>query len=336
MAVRVPCFEAPDEILETEVCLFPVSKDLEGELRPLEAEIEECRARRCRTLKTVHLLELNARRGPCESEELAALLDGVLNVRDLTTAFLDGDGTLRGVHGGTFRWRGGGARASGSFSGLTNAGTHRGPIFDECQPCDAPGYMEGRLCGRIDRRSDRRFAGCELLGTYRLRFEPSREGGAGRIEGTLEVAVICPCGDRPPRQCVDLSAAQQGTGPNPRTEQGVTFTVLDPSGTPLPATENGPQEGFVGLQVAFVTEISLPVPSTAVDTTLVHFLDQPGQAPPQLEAFNADGTSAGMVPMSGADRVAQTLSLSGAAITRVVISAPQDETRLLSVCFTPR
>jgi hypothetical protein len=336
MPVRVPCFEGPDEILDTEVCLFPVSKDLQGELHPVEAEVEECRARRCRTLKTVHVLKLNAARGPCDSEELAALLDGVFTVTNLTTAFLNGDGALRGVHGGTFRWKGGGARVSGSLSGLTNAGTHRGPVFDECQPCDAPGYMEGRLCGRIDRRSDRRLAGCDLVGTYRLRFEPSREGGAGQIEGTLEAAVICRCG-QPPRTCIDFSTLQQGTGPNPINSQGVTITVLDRSGAPVPTTDIGNQEGFVGMQVAFITEISLPVPCTAVDATLVHFLSQPGNTTPaQLEAFNADGTSAGTIMMSAADRVAQTLPMAGTAITRVVISAPDDESRLLSVCFTPR
>jgi hypothetical protein len=336
MAVRVPCFESPEEILDTEICLFVVSKDLLGELRPVEADIEECGPRDCRTLKTVQVLQLHATRGPCESEEMAALLDGVFTVTDLTTAFLNGDGTLRGVHGGTFRWKGGGARVNGSLSGLTNAGTHRGPVFDECQPCDAPGYMEGRLCGRIDRRSDRRFAGCDLLGTYRLRFEPSREGGAGRIAGTLEAAILCRCG-QPPRTCIDFSTLQQGTGPNPFVTQGVRFTVLDASGAAVPTTDIGNQEGFVGMHVAFTTEISLPVPCSAVEATLVHFLSQPGHTtPPQLEAFNVDGTSAGTVAMSAADRVAQTLPMAGAAINRVVISAPDDESRLLSVCYTPR
>jgi hypothetical protein len=334
MAMRIPCFDDPKEILDTEVCLFLVSKDLQGELHPVEAEIEQCAPRDCRTLKTVHVLQLNATRGPCDPEEFTGLLNGAFTVTDLTTAFLDGDGTLRGVHGGTFRWKGGGARVSGSLSGLTNAGTHRGPIFDDCQPCDAPGYMEGRLCGRMDRRSDRRFVGCELVGTYRLRFEPSPEGGAGRIEGTLEAAVICRC-KQLPRTCVDVSTLQQGAGSNPLSAQGVTFTVFDASGMQVPNTQIGNQEGFVGLDVAVTTEISVP-PSTAVNATLVHFLTGGVTNTPLLEAFNADGTPAGTVAMSTADRVAQTLTVAGSAITRVVIRSPSIESRLLSVCYTPR
>ena len=57
---------------------------------------------------------------------------------------------------------------------------------------------------------------------------------------------------------------------------------------------------------------------------------------PYLEAFNANGSSAGVVPMTGTDRVSQTLPVIGTAITRIVITASQDETRLLSVCFTAR
>jgi hypothetical protein len=102
-------------------------------------------------------------------------------------------------------------------------------------------------------------------------------------------------------------------------------------------TQIGNQEGFVGLDVAVTTEISLPRPCTAVDATLVHFLSQPSATtPPYLEAFNADGTSAGTVAMSTADRVTQTLTVAGTAITRVVISSPNIESRLLSVCYTPR
>jgi len=154
--------------------------------------------------------------------------------------------------------------------------------------------------------------------------------------GTLEAAVICRCGDQPPRQCVDFSAVQQGAGPNPRTEQGVTVTVFDGTGAPVPATDVGPEDGFVGLQVGYRTEIALPGPCSAADAPLGPYLDQAPIVPPQLEAFNSDGTSAGTLTMSTVSRVAQTLPLAGPAITRLVITAPHDETRLLTVCFTPR
>ena len=42
-----------------------------------------------------------------------------------------------------FRWKGVGALATGTLRGVTNAGTHRRPAFDDCQRCDNPGVMEG-------------------------------------------------------------------------------------------------------------------------------------------------------------------------------------------------
>ena len=66
-----------------------------------------------------------------------------------------------------------------------------------------------------------------------------------------------------------------GTGPNPRVEQGVSFTVQDFAGAPTADTEIETMgSAFTGLDVGFRTEIVLPVPCTAVEATLVH-LSQP-------------------------------------------------------------
>ena len=67
-----------------------------------------------------------------------------------------------------------------------------------------------------------------------------------------------------------------GTGPNPRVEQGVSFTVHDFAGTPTADTDIETMgSAFTGLDVGFRTEIVLPVPCTAVEATLVTFARPP-------------------------------------------------------------
>jgi hypothetical protein len=190
------CREGSRDILEREICLSALSKNLEGELRPLQAERERCPRLRCLTLKTIHFVHLRASTNrPCDSRS-GQLLDGDLSVRNLVSAFEAGDGTRRGIHQGDFIWRGKGLVAIGTLSGITNAGTHRAPIFKPCQTCDAKGFMEGRFCGTIRRSERRQLLGCQLIGTYRFEFKPSRgEGGQGGIRGTLEGEIVCACPD---------------------------------------------------------------------------------------------------------------------------------------------
>jgi hypothetical protein len=179
-------------LIKRNVCLSSLSKNLEGELRLLEAEHQECPKLQCRTLETVHQLELNVSRHDCDST-VGAQFDGLLRVCELVHKFQDGNGDLRGVHEGCFTWKGGGLRATGILRGVTNVGTHRSPAFDDCQRCDQRGVMEGLLVGTIDRARDPRLVGCELRAAYRLRFESSPEGGSSGVAGTLEGSVICDC-----------------------------------------------------------------------------------------------------------------------------------------------
>jgi hypothetical protein len=189
------CADRPEDIRDTEMCLASLSKNLEGELRLLDRDLEQCAQPRCITLKTLHYLRMNVKTNdPCDSEP-GRQLDGVFQVRDLTHAFMDGDGNRRGFHGGNFRWTGSGLLAVGSISGITNAGTHREPVFDPCQRCEAPGYMEGRFCGIVRRAQDQALVGCQSIGTYRFRFDPSSGGGEGAIRGTLEGGIVCSCQD---------------------------------------------------------------------------------------------------------------------------------------------
>lgn len=132
----------------------------------------------------------------------AGLLDGVLAVRRLVTAFVDGSGENRGLHTGALEWIGSDAQVRGTLSGTTNVGTHRQPAFDPCQECHAPGYMEGRLCGRVVKTRDNRLRGCQLTASYRLRFDPSEGAIDTGVTGTIEGLIVCSCGKR---ECVDLA-----------------------------------------------------------------------------------------------------------------------------------
>jgi hypothetical protein len=191
----IACPDDPRYILDQRMCLYPVSKDLKGELRLEETELEECEERKCKTLKTVHLLKVTVKaHRPCDGRE-ARMLNGTLVSRDLASAFVDGDGRLRGFHGGHFRWLGSNLLATGTLSGVTNAGTHRKPFDPACQECKAPGFLEGRLCGVIQRAPDRAFIGCNVIAIYKLQIvEPSAKGGSGPAQGVIEGAIVCPCG----------------------------------------------------------------------------------------------------------------------------------------------
>jgi hypothetical protein len=319
-------------LLDRVVCVSSLSKDLEGELGLVHSERERCRTLRCETLETLHHLKLDVRAHDCDSE-VAKLLDGTLASGDLAHKFADADGMRRGVHEGTFRWSGQGIAATGTLRGVTNAGTHRAPAFEPaCQKCEDPGVMEGLLTGTIRKARDRRLIGCAIQAAYRLRFDPSSEGGSGAVRGTLEGAIVCDCPDRPPRTCIELATLTPASGPNPRVELGVSFEVLDFAGAPHATTEirsMGPGPS-TGLDAGHRVEIALPQPCSSVEATLVTF----AQAA-KLEAFNSDGSSAGSDAMSGTQNNAETLSVAGTSIDRVTIHAPADETLLLRFCFEP-
>jgi len=190
------CAEGSRDILERHLCLSALSKDLKGELRPLKHALERCAKLRCVTLKTIHFVEFKvSSHKPCDSPT-GRLLDGVFAVRNLVTAFEGGDGTRRGIHEGDFIWTGKAVVAIGTISGITNAGTHREPIFKPCQTCDAKGFMEGRFCGTIRKAERQQLVGCQVIGTYRFHFDPAKtDGGRGAITGTLEGDVVCACPD---------------------------------------------------------------------------------------------------------------------------------------------
>jgi hypothetical protein len=112
---RRSCLDDPAELRDRRICLNRISKNLEGDLRPREDPvIESCGNPDCNTLKAFHRLELNAALHE-ECDEVREL-DGTLAVPDLVHAYQSGDFTERGVHVGTFEWRGAGVIARGSLS----------------------------------------------------------------------------------------------------------------------------------------------------------------------------------------------------------------------------
>jgi len=321
---RHTCLDDPRTLWDQPVCLYPVSKNARGDLSLLERELQTCEEEDCRTLKTDHLLKLEVRgHEPCDSGA-SKLLDGVLYVRRLITAFVDGSGENRGLHTGLFDWVGNGARVRGSLSGTTNAGTHRQPVFDPCQECRAPGYMEGRLCGRIVRAKDERLRGCRVAASYRMLFDPSEGAIDSGITGTIEGLIVCSCGKK---DCLDLTGFPTAAHPNPWSVGGYSFLVHDFSGTPTATADVVTWGAFTGLNAGFETHIALPSPADAVDLTLVHF-----SAPATVEALDGGGGVVDTETMTAAGGTSETLHLSGGGIETLVVKAPQDETLILEIC----
>ena len=198
MTTRDPsdlCHATPAELFAAEVCLHELSKDAEGRLSRPEGQQHVCPEEDCRTLTTDQDLELSLRPHDCDSD-VGRLFDGELRSVDLATVFVDGEGTRRGMHTATFSWRCQIGLVQGTLAGLTNEGTHRAPVFDECQRCSETGGMEGRLCGRLVRSAAPRLAGAQVVAAYRLRFDSSREGALGGVRGTREGLVVRTCEPR--------------------------------------------------------------------------------------------------------------------------------------------
>lgn len=318
------CLDDPRELWDSKVCLRPVSKNARGDLRLLDRELQTCDEEDCRTLKTDHVLKVDVvAHEPCDSNA-SALLDGVFYVRRLITAFVDGSGENRGLHTGAFDWVGGGARVRGTLSGTTNAGTHRGPVFDPCQECHAPGYMEGRLCGQIVRTQDKRLRGCRVAASYRFRFDPSDGAIDTGITGTIEGLIVCSCEKA---ECLDLTGFPTMAHPNPWTVGGYTFLVHDFNGIPTATADVMTSGAFTGLNARVETRITLASPVDTVDITLVDFA-----TPATVTALDGGGTVIDTETMTAPSGTAETLHLTGGAIEVLIVHAPQNETLILEIC----
>jgi len=193
MPVRFQCFDDPPTILKQPLCVSNLSKDATGTLKPIGVRPQRCKLPPCETLKTVHALVLRVgRHSPCDAEANYQF-GGRLTVERLVSAF-DRDGTQRGFHSGNFTWAASPAlKVAGRMSGVTNVGTHRNPAFTDCQTCDARGVMEGKLCGRVVSARDPTLRGAQVIAAYRIRVEPTKEGGRGAVRAVIEGVVIRFC-----------------------------------------------------------------------------------------------------------------------------------------------
>jgi hypothetical protein len=184
----------PDDIfiLQNRFCIGEISKNLKGKLAVTSKRIQKCESPACETLVTTHELtvKMTAQR-PCDSA-MSRPLSGVLKVSRLASAFKK-NGKGRGLHAGRFIWEGTGVTISGTLTGVTNAGTHRLPVFKECQVCNEVGVMEGTLCGTVVKTDDPKLKKCKVTAAYRIRFDPTESGGEGAVVGSLEGVILCPC-----------------------------------------------------------------------------------------------------------------------------------------------
>lgn len=191
MAYVPGCDDDPGTWMQRPVCLSTLSKDAHGEIRDGEVRLEECFKPECRTLLSIDTMRMDVARAGCDST-LASSFDGTLVVKRLVHQ-LENDSTGRGRHTGDFMWSGSGLRASGRISGVTNAGVMRSPLPRECEECQAPGTLRGRLCGVVTEADDATLVECEVFATYLLVVPDLGSEGIRQVLGTIEGVVACPC-----------------------------------------------------------------------------------------------------------------------------------------------
>ncbi len=135
-------------------------------------------------------------------------------------------------------------------------------------------------------------------------------------------------GAEPVLTCVNFMEMEPDTeGPNPVTFQGAVFTGWR-SGVIVPRTRIEGWGEFVGFNCFLQTTITLPQAASAATLTLMC-----GAGPVLLEAFDIAGALVDSAQTSGQGGQAEMVRLSGGGITNITITAPQNETLLLQICW---
>lgn len=323
MATLDLCTLEPSSLVAADLCLDELSKNAEGELRLLDAEVHECRKLDCRSLTADHLLELSLSSYRCDSD-LGRLFDGKLISKDLTTVFARGTGLGRGLHTATFTWKSSAGLVQGHLSGMTNEGTHREPAFQGCQECDQQGVMEGRLCGRVVRPAKPELRGAQVTAAYRFAFEASEKAEGGRVVGTLEGLVVRSCGAE--RHCEAFQTV--GDEPNPRTLGDLSVETRDFTGG-TPATSSIlTWGGITGLNLGHSATLGFAQPVSLVEVTLAQF----AQAA-TATAYDVGGTAVATATMTAGRATPETLVLASSGIRSVVVVSPSNEVLMLQACW---
>ena len=146
----------------------------------------------------------------------------------------------------------------------------------------------------------------------------------------------------PTRQCVDFGTLSREAKSNPREEMGVKFRVHGAGGRPLKRSAVKSVGEVAGLDCGSRLLIDLPAPAQSVELLLAHFSE-----PPKVEAFDANEkrvavknvtkkSTAKSTRKGTRTDAPQTFKLTGKSITRVAVTAPRQETLLLSFCYDIR
>lgn len=149
--------------------------------------------------------------------------------------------------------------------------------------------------------------------------DPHGDPGAGDPDGRTPVAVLT---------CVGFAGLRPGSGPNPRVERGISFGALTPRGAPAGETRLVSSPEGTAFDCAFGLDISLPCEAERVVLTLVH-----SGTPARVTAIARDGSPVRSITMSVPSGTPERLVVAGRGIVRVVVEAPNDETRLLELCY---
>lgn len=223
------------------------------------------------------------------------------------------------------------------------------PRCEQCQECD-PARGECRdclACEKCDEETGRCLLACEerchVCDPESGECRPCAEDRCEACdEETGQCLLLC-C---PGEQCEDGGCGQlrencltfEAEGPNPRPEEaGGVPLIVDiywPPGRPVPpyiraaSSEIATIGGFTGLNVGFLTTISMHQPVSALEITVTHS-SSPIRATAYASGVPVD--SAAMNPALGG--TLQTLRLEGAGIDYVEVIAPQDEAVLTKLCL---
>lgn len=168
----------------------------------------------------------------------------------------------------------------------------------------------------------------DLLGRSYLRFAIA----AGELAHSAEVTIgFRDSGKATPRtDCVKFADRLPRAETNPLIDKAVNFVVMDFTGNQAVETRimNMQPGGPVGLFCEAELQIRLPRPLTWVELKLSHFA-----AAGKVEAFDAAGRLVETVQMGRNIGALETIRLSAADISSVIIRAAQTETLLHEICF---
>jgi hypothetical protein len=190
---RTCCPDDPDLMLEQTLCVSALSKELlRGHFGAPWMESRTCDQLECSSITTMQRMRFEVVSHDCDENPTKG--SGTLDVSDLVHVF--GDRSRRGFHSGDFRWEAEDMIVVGRLSGVTHAGTHHRPVLD-CQECESPGFLQGRLCGKVLWTDDPGRRAAQVLANYVIRAEKlehvvlAEQDGA---VGTLEGVVVRGCG----------------------------------------------------------------------------------------------------------------------------------------------